>query len=117
MKLLINDNIFKCKVCSTPESVKEGMMNKTFDGFDCMVFLMEQKTNQNFWMYNCIVPLDIVMVNDNVITSVNHFCPPCEVKNECDTYDGYGNIVLEFLGGTCNELNIKEGDKIKLSFF
>lgn len=117
MKLLINDNIFKCKICNTPETIQNGMMKKTFDGFDCMVFLMPEKTNQHFWMYDCIVPLDIVTVDDNIITSINHNCPPCKNEKNCDTYDGYGNIVLEFFGGTCNELSIKKGDKIKLSMF
>ena len=117
MKLLINDNIFKCKICNTPETIKKGMMNKKFKGFDCMIFMMPNHGEQRFWMYDCIIPLDIVMVDGDVITKINHDCPPCEYEDECDTYNGYGNIVLEFLGGTCEELNIKEGDNIKLSIF
>jgi uncharacterized membrane protein (UPF0127 family) len=32
-------------------------------------------------------------------------------------FEGFGNIVLELNGGTCEELDIKEGDKIKTSMF
>ena len=48
MKLIINDNIIKCKVCNTPETIKNGMMGKTFDSFDGMFFMLPNKTNQNF---------------------------------------------------------------------
>jgi uncharacterized membrane protein (UPF0127 family) len=32
-------------------------------------------------------------------------------------FEGFGNIVLELDGGTCKELGINEGDKIKTSLF
>jgi uncharacterized membrane protein (UPF0127 family) len=116
MKLNINSNIFNCKVCNTPETITKGMMNKKFTNFDCMVFLMPDKRNQSFWMYNCIIPLDIVMVEDNIITKINSNCPPCIKSSECEYYEGFGNIILEFPGGLCNKLNINEGDEIKVLF-
>jgi uncharacterized membrane protein (UPF0127 family) len=115
MKLLINDNLFKCKVCNTPESITKGMMKRKFDGFDCMVFLMPEKKEQQFWMYDCLIPLDIVMVNDNVIETINPNCLPCVDSTNCEYYEGFGNVVLEFEGGTCDMLGIKVGDKIKMS--
>jgi uncharacterized membrane protein (UPF0127 family) len=114
MKLLINDNLFRCKVCNTPESITKGMMKKKFNGFDCMVFLMPEKKEQEFWMYDCIIPLDIVMVDGNVISNVNSNCQPCNDSTSCEYYKGYGNVVLEFEGGTCDNLGIKIGDKIKI---
>lgn len=117
MKLLINDNLFRCKVCNTPESITKGMMKRKFDGFDCMVFLMPEKKNQEFWMYDCLIPLDIVMVNDNIIETVNSNCPPCKDSSSCEYYNGFGNVVLEFEGGTCKDLGINVGDSIKLSMY
>ena len=70
--------------------------------------------NQEFWMYDCLIPLDIVMVNDNIIETINSNCPPCKDTSSCEYYNGFGNVVLEFEGGTCNTLGIKSGDKIKI---
>jgi uncharacterized membrane protein (UPF0127 family) len=94
------------------------MMGKKFDNnFDGMLFMMPEKKTQTFWMYNCIIPLDIIMIDGNVITKINHNCLPCGNEEDCEMFEGFGNTVLELNGGTCKELNIKEGDKIKTSMF
>ncbi len=116
MKVLINNNIFKSKVCNTSKSITKGMMNKKFDNFNCMVFVMPEKKNQKFWTYNCLIPLDIVVVNDNIIETINSNCPQCNDKYSCKYYNGFGNIVLEFEGGTCSKLDIKVGDSINFFF-
>ena len=115
MKVLVNDNIFKCKVCTTIESITNGMMGKRFNGFDGMFFMMPEKKEHEFWMYKCIVPLDIIMIDDNVITKINKNCNPCDSEEDCEKYSGYGNCVLELSGGTCDEFGIGEGDVIKTS--
>lgn len=117
MKVIVNDNIFKCKVCTTIESIVNGMMGKRFNGFDGMFFIMPEKKEQEFWMYDCIVPLDIIMIDNNTITSINRNCPPCIDESNCEKYSGYGNCVLELPGGACDEYGIKEGDLIKTSIY
>ena len=58
MKVIIDNNIFKVKLCTTPKSIQEGMMGKNFDEtFNGMLFFLP-KGEQSFWMYNCIVPLE-----------------------------------------------------------
>jgi uncharacterized membrane protein (UPF0127 family) len=111
MKISINDNTFKVKTLIDPSSHKIGMMGKKFDeSFQGMLFLMGGK-DQCFWMKNCIIPLDIIMIKNNVIVNIHHNCPPCH-DDECPTYCGKGNIVLEVEGGTCDKLNIQPGDII-----
>jgi len=117
MKLIINDNIFKVKLAVTPEAIKKGMMNKRFDDtFNGMYFLMPRKENQCFWMKNCLVPLDIIMVDNDIITKIHTNCPPCD-SEDCTSYCGYGDKVIELPGGSCEELSIKEGDDISFSLF
>jgi uncharacterized membrane protein (UPF0127 family) len=112
MKIKIGDNFFNVKTLTTPKDHKIGMMGKRFDKtFNGLVFLMGGD-EQCFWMKNCIIPLDIIMIKNNVIVNIHHNCPPCR-SEECPSYCGNGNIVLELAGGTCENLGIEAGDSIE----
>ena len=115
MKVKINDNIFKVKTLIDEKSKYVGMMGKKFDEtFDGLLFLMGGD-KQCFWMKNCIIPLDIIIIKINVIVNIHHNCPPCE-GDYCSSYCGNGNIVLEIEGGSCEELSIEPGDTIEYLF-
>jgi uncharacterized membrane protein (UPF0127 family) len=111
MEIKINDNRFNCKVVHKKEDISRGMMNKTFDSYEGMLFILPQKGEQSFWMKNCIIPLDIIFIDDNTITNISHNCPPCK-EESCPSYKGYGGFVLELPGGTCKMMDIKKGDKV-----
>lgn len=109
MKLKINDLTFDAKLAISREEKEKGMMNRKFDEtFNAMLFLMDEPRSC-FWMKNCIISLDIIMIDDNVITKIHHNCPPCTTER-CKTYCGDGNMVLEVIGGTCKKNGIKVGD-------
>jgi uncharacterized membrane protein (UPF0127 family) len=111
MKVIIDDNIFKVKLCTTNKSISEGMMGKNFNQtFNGMLFMMPEITEQSFWMKNCIIPLDIIMINDGLIDKIHHNCKPCD--DDCISYKGFGGEVLEVSGGTCEKLGIKKGDHV-----
>jgi uncharacterized membrane protein (UPF0127 family) len=115
MIVKVNKNYFKTKVLIDTKSQSIGMMGKKFDEtFDSLLFLMGGK-RQCFWMKNCIIPLDIIMIYNNKITKIHHDCPPC-VDEDCPTYCGGGNMVLELAGGTCIKLGIEEGDDVEYIF-
>jgi uncharacterized membrane protein (UPF0127 family) len=111
MKVKINDIFFKVKTLVDKKSQAIGMMNRVFDdSFDGMLFLMGNE-KQCFWMKNCLIPLDIIMIKNNVIVNIHSNCPPC-LQEPCPSYCGNGNIVLELEGGTCERLNIEPGDSV-----
>jgi len=113
MNVIVNNFLFKVKVCSTPSSIMNGMMKKTFDGtYNGMLFFMPEKTEQSFWMYNCLIPLDIIFIDDSTITEIHSNCQPCNDKNNCENYKGYGDMVLELPGGYCEKYGIKKGDNV-----
>jgi len=115
MNIKINQNIFKVKTLIDKKSQAIGMMGKTFDkSFEGLLFLMGGN-KQCFWMKNCITNLDIIIIRNNVIVNIHHNCPPCK-SEECSSYCGNGNIVLELEGGTCEYLNIEAGDVIEYLF-
>lgn len=112
MKVIINDNIFKVKTLVDSTSHQIGMMGKRFNSeFNGLVFLMGGD-KQCFHMKRCIIPLDILMIRNNVIVNIHHNCQPCMYK-DCPTYCGNGNIVLEIYGGSCEKLGINPGDTVE----
>ena len=112
MIVKVNDNSFKVKTLIDRKSQAIGMMNRVFDeSFNGLLFLMGGK-KQCFWMKNCIIPLDIIIIKNNVIVNIHHDCPPCE-DDDCPTYCGNGNIVLELEGGSCQFLDIEPGDSVE----
>ena len=116
MKVKIRNNKFKVKVMDTPSSRTEGMQGKKFNEyFDGMLFLMETSSNC-FWMKGCIISLDIIFINDNVITKIFEKCPPCYV-DDCPSYCAKGSILLEVESGTCSKLGIQKGDGVSYSLF
>jgi len=111
MIISINDNKFSCRVAYTPQQIMQGMMGKTFDGFDGMLFIMPTDTIQSFWMKNCIIPIDMVFISDGIIEDISPNCPPC-TTDECPSYSGMGGFVLELPGGTCRSKKIRIGDEV-----
>ena len=115
MILSINSQKFKVRIVSSYKDTKNGMMKKKFnDEFNGMLFLMGDGTH-SFWMKNCIIPLDIIIIKNNVIVNIHHNCPPCE-GDLCGSYCGNGNIVLELEGGSCEDLGIEPGDTVEYLF-
>jgi uncharacterized membrane protein (UPF0127 family) len=115
MRVEINDVYFNVKTLIDPKSQRRGMMGRKFDSsFEGLLFLMGGE-NQCFWMKNCVIPLDIIMIKNNVIVNIHHFCPPC-LESPCPSYCGRGNIVLELEGGTCEEFDIQPGDFVNYVF-
>jgi len=116
MKVKIKNNVFQCKVAVTSQAIQNGMMNKNFNyTYNGMLFMMPNRTEQSFWMYNCIVPLDIIMIDNGIITKIHHNCLPCYNESGCEQYSGFGDMVLEVAGETCRDLNIQEGDEVIFS--
>ena len=69
----------------SPQFTQMGMQGRTFDDtFDGMLFLMDDEEH-NFWMKNCITPLDIIFIKAKKISKIHHNCPPCK-KEPCATF-------------------------------
>jgi len=118
MKVTIGNTDIKVKLVVTPEAVRNGMQKKRFDeDYQGMFFLMPSKQEQSFWMFDCIIPLDIIFIDGDTITTIHSDCPPCENELECESYRGFGDKVLEITGGSSEQLGIKKGDKVSFSLF
>lgn len=110
----IQNNRFKAKVLQKPLEIMQGMMGKRFTkAFDALLFVMN-KPSSSFWMKNCIVPLDVVFIQNGKITKIHHNCMPC-TQDACISYSGNGNYVIEFPGNTCKTLHITKGASVVFS--
>ncbi len=111
----INNHNFKTKVLTNNEEMKSGMMGKHFtQRFDALLFILNNSSS-TFWTKNCIVPLDIIFIENGKITKIHHNCPPCKTQ-ECPLYKGHGHLVIEMPGGTCKSFNIKKGNIVTFSY-
>lgn len=111
MEVIVNNNLFNVKVMMTRKDIESGMMGKKFNReFNGMLFIMEDKKH-SFWMKNCIIPLDIIFIRNNKIIKIHKDCPPCK-SEDCDRYEGEGDMVLEIRGGECDKYDIVVGDTI-----
>lgn len=109
----INRHLFKTKIVNNEKDIKMGMMGKNFTKeFDALLFVMNTPTS-SFWMKNCIIPLDIIFIKNNIITKIHHNCPPCNsINNHCKKYKGHGDLVIEMPGGLSKKLNIEKGHHV-----
>lgn len=109
MSVHINSKTYPAEYLSKSEDIQRGMMGRdTLNG--CMVFKMGLG-HHSFWMKNCLIKLDIVFVQNKRITHIYLNCP-VEDSHRMNPphYNGIGDHVIEFPGGTANEWKI--GDKV-----
>lgn len=111
MSVMIQNKIFSAEYLSTPEETGKGMMGRSsLDG--CMVFKMN-KGHHSFWMRNCLIPIDIMFISNNRISKIHHNCPPADDHDlNPPRYNGIGDHVIEFPGGTCKDFKI--GDRVRM---
>ena len=112
----INEEIFKTKVLTNKEDIQLGMMGKKFTSqFDALLFVMNTPSS-SFWMKNCIVPIDVIFIENGKITKIHHNCQPClQNEKKCPIYEGNGNLVIEMPSGTCKKLHIRKGNVVIFS--
>lgn len=118
----IGKNKITLEVASTPEQITRGLMYRTSMPEDHgMVFIFRPTYGARFWMANCFINLDMLMIKDGKIVRIFENVPPCKATNieECPTYPGRDEPavevteVVEVNGGYAKRHGIKEGDTIK----
>ena len=112
-----NDTISKIEIeiAADNESRQQGLMyRKTMNENQGMLFIFEQSAEQNFWMKNTILPLDILYVDSlmQIVTMHQNTKPYSE-----DLIPSYKPVpyTVEVIGGYCNKYGIKDGMRIAFS--
>ena len=106
------------EVAATREQQALGLMHRTkLDEKLGMLFPFEPARPVGFWMKNTLIPLDIIYLRNQTVVTVHSHVPPCKVQR-CPTYQSRGSIdqVIELAAGQAAVLDIKEGDRINVTF-
>ena len=108
IKLEISDNFHKRKI---------GLMNReSLKNDEGMIFIYDKLEPVNIWMYNTLIPLDIIFLKKNQIKKITPNvspCPtlPCRIYSSLDPVD----MIIEINAGQAKVMNLKIGDN--LTFF
>lgn len=103
----------------TREEQGQGMMfRKQLRADEGMLFPFEEMAPRGFWMFQTIIPLDIIWLDDNKrIVEMSERTPPCLATdaNECPTYGGAAHsiYVLELASGQITKHGLTTGSVLQ----
>ncbi|MGH1397445.1 MAG: DUF192 domain-containing protein [Trichormus sp.] len=106
------------EVARTPQQQSLGLMYRpALPDNRGMLFEFSSPQPVSFWMKNVPVPLDMVFLQNGVVKYIQTSAPPC-ASEPCPTYGPRVpiNQVIELRAGRAKELNLQEGDSIKIEF-
>ena len=104
------------ELATTPDTRTRGLMERPSLPADRgMLFIFEVAQPLSFWMFNTLIPLDIIFADaERRITSISASVPPCRPPSRCPTYSSHGlaQFVLEVNAGTVAKAGIDVGDEL-----
>lgn len=109
---------FNLDIAQTEDQRKQGLMDRTvYPSDSAMLFVFDEPRYVNMWMKNTLIPLDMLMIDDNKhIVQIYADVPPCELENsdDCPLYTSSQPIsyVVEINAGLSKQFGIDIGDTI-----
>jgi uncharacterized membrane protein (UPF0127 family) len=105
------------ELATTSETRTRGLMERpSLPADQGMLFIFEAAQPLSFWMFNTLIPLDIIFVDaQRHIESIYASVPPCRPPLRCPTYPSHGlaQYVLEVNAGTAAKAGIDIGDELR----
>ena len=111
--------VVDAELATTAESRTHGLMERTsLPANRGMLFVFETAQPLSFWMFNTLIPLDMIFADaQHRITTIHAAVPPCQPPKPCPSYasDGVAQFVLEVNAGTAAKAGIAVGDELRWS--
>jgi uncharacterized membrane protein (UPF0127 family) len=105
------------ELATTLDTRMRGLMERpSLPADQGMLFIFEVAQPLSFWMFNTLIPLDIIFADAKQrITSIYASVPPCRPPLRCPTYasDGLAQFVLEVNAGTVAKAGVGIGDELR----
>ena len=107
----------RAEVMTRSEDLMRGMMFRESLAPDRgMLFVHTAPGRYTYWMFQCLIPLDIIWLDANRrIVEISADTPPCKTEaSACPHYGGNQDslFVLELAGGMAAKYSLKLGDTI-----
>ena len=105
-------------MADTDEKRTKGLSGrKNLDEKEAMLFVFPEKKQYQFWMKDMNFPIDIIFINDDIVTNISKNAQPIDPKSP--NYTIYSptvdiNYVLEVNAGQTDKHGIKIGDKVEI---
>jgi uncharacterized membrane protein (UPF0127 family) len=108
----------KAELALSRDAQSQGMMFRTnLRPGEGMLFPFQEMAPRAFWMFQTLVPLDIIWLDDNKrIVEISANSPPCRtVPDDCPTYGGsaHSTYVLELAAGQAAAHNLSLGAQLE----
>ena len=103
----------------TPDEQSRGMMFRPQLPPDKgMLFVFERQQPRPFWMFQTMVALDMIWLDDNKrVVEIHENAPPCGQRDfrNCPTYGGnqQSTYVLELAAGRAAAYGVQVGDQVE----
>jgi uncharacterized membrane protein (UPF0127 family) len=107
--VIIGTNKFSTEIQRTEWQHAQGMQGRTWQGLQSMYFEMSPRMH-SFHTQNCLVPMDIIFVNNGKIIKIHPNCVP----NSGKSYVGFGDAVVELPANTVFKYRITPGQSVTL---
>jgi hypothetical protein len=110
--------LIHAEVVSTQAQVQKGLMfRKSLAPDRGMLFLFSKEDSLQFWMFQTLIPLDIIwMDSDKKIVEISADTPPCKTEaSQCPQYGGHepALFVLELPAGSVARYHLRTGQTIR----
>ncbi len=111
--------VIRAELAVTPEEQARGLMYRSELPPDRgMLFVGTRSSRRSFWMFRCLIPLDIVWMDGaHRIVELVRNVPPCTSAepSACPSYGGTGNsvYVLELAAGQADHHGLRLGDRLE----
>ena len=108
----------KAELALTRDEQTQGMMFRTNLRTDeGMLFPFQEMAPRGFWMFQTLIPLDIIWLDDNKrIVEISANTPPCRTAAEgCPSYGGsaHSTYVLELAAGQVAAHDLAVGSQLQ----
>jgi uncharacterized membrane protein (UPF0127 family) len=111
---------FTLELATTPEQRRRGYMDREEVGpHEGMLFLFDDVDRHGIWMKNCLVPLDILWLDETFrIVHRVESAPPCPPDGECPSMvpPMRSRYVLELAAGASRSAGLEVGDRLVVLF-
>lgn len=114
---LPNGERLRAEVRMQPIDLQRGMMfRESLPSGQGMLFIHTKPGPYSYWMYNVLIPLDIIWMDSNRrVIEISPNTPPCKTKaSECPNYGGkpQSQYVLELGAGEAARYGLRVGDTL-----